>query len=613
MTATYLRDRFAFAFSPRGRWAACLRLAGDRRTLEHWALGTEPPVPRTVHVVDATVDTSAAPLDDGRIVVVQREQAVPPRYRVHLVSPTGDGHARQEIGTIPSSLACHVLAAPGTSRLAVVVGVDAERSTVWEVAGEPPRLTAVAELPGAVDGGAWAAADVLALNRTDDAVGTHGVVVELRDGSWRQVWNVSEGSADRILLASPASGLLVVSTDAGGVQRLGWGRLGERSVRFPEALRPAATPCRVLALDDRGERLLVDAPAGASSRLCVVDLARDVAEPVPGPPCTVSPPASWVGDTVRFGYSAPDCPPALGTVRLGPDPRWSSAGEGDRRWAGAGLVELAGAAGPVEAIVYGGPDWRLREHLVLALHGGPLAAWQCAYDPLFAELVDAGAAVVAPNYRGSTGYGEDHLRAVLGHWGGPDLADVLRIGRDLLAARGPGRPRPVLVAASYGAYLGLLAACEEPGLWSGCAALAPFLSPAALHASGSAAVRDRVERLGGLEGPAPDVLRACDALTVPLLLVHGADDTTIPPDGSRTLHQRLLALGRRDGVDVDFLQPAADHTAVGLWQEEGLRRRLRDFCLQPRPAPPTAVAATAGRPPRPPAHPLPAVEGGARR
>ena len=37
--------------------------------------------------------------------------------------------------------------------------------------------------------------------------------------------------------------------------------------------------------------------------------------------------------------------------------------------------------------------------------------------------------MVAPNQRGSTGYGAAHRNAIGGAWGGPDLADVLRLGR----------------------------------------------------------------------------------------------------------------------------------------------------------------------------------------
>lgn len=255
----------------------------------------------------------------------------------------------------------------------------------------------------------------------------------------------------------------------------------------------------------------------------------------------------------------------------------------------AELVTLRGPAGPIEAIVYGGADWRQQEHLVVALHGGPLAAWQFEFQPLFHTLSAAGMAVVAPNYRGSTGYGKEHLRAVIGNWGGPDLDDVVALAAGLNEDRASQQlPRPIVLGVSYGAFLALLAACRAPQSWSACVALAPFLSAERFHENALCTVQCRIEQLGGLQpvadavGPR-DVLGALPTLSAPLLIMHGVEDLTVPVEQSRTLRRRLLELGWTEDIDFDYVQLDCDHFELILAQRAELNQRVRDFCLKHSP------------------------------
>ena len=84
-------------------------------------------------------------------------------------------------------------------------------------------------------------------------------------------------------------------------------------------------------------------------------------------------------------------------------------------WVDARVESLPGADGPIETVVYG-PDWRSSSVVVVALHGGPDAHWTLAFDSLFQLLAGAGLTVVAPNQRGSTGYGRAYQDAIAGAW-----------------------------------------------------------------------------------------------------------------------------------------------------------------------------------------------------
>ncbi|WP_051300626.1 S9 family peptidase [Actinomadura rifamycini] len=589
-------SRFGFAFSGDGRWAACLSAVQDRVALERWDLTTPAPSCRTVAAADAAVDRSSRPipLDDGGVLVarpaVGADGAPAGHGTVTAVRPGGGTAAPARSWRITPMLAGYPLAGPGSPQTLVLVAVEDERhSRVWVLpdSGAPPEP--VVRIPGVLSGGVWLDdGRTLALDHAGAGHGTDGIVVDLRDRAWRRVWTVSGTSTDRIVACDRPSGRLVVTTGGPGraVPGIGLWSPGGGRVRFPAALNRPGRARVPLALDLGGERLLVREDAGAASRLLIHTAADDRVEPVAGPRGVLSPPACWTGGRIHLRFSAPHRPPTLATVhRAGWSLARGPAGTATR-WAGAEPVELPGPAGPIEAIVYGGPRWHESDRVVLALHGGPLAAWRLEFDPLFQHLAAAGVAVVAPNHRGSTGYGERHLRAVVGDWGGPDLEDVVHLGRGIADRRRavPGGARdPILLGVSYGAWLALLAACRSPGLWAACVALAPFTSAASLYRDAAAPVRDRVARLHRPGGPGRDarrdVLALCGALTAPLLVAHGTRDEVVPVGQSRALRRRLLELGRTEGPDFDYREVDGDHTTVVQAWPADLRTAVVRFCL----------------------------------
>src|SRR5207248_1004871 len=77
-------------------------------------------------------------------------------------------------------------------------------------------------------------------------------------------------------------------------------------------------------------------------------------------------------------------------------------------------------------------------------------------------FVNAGYVVLAPNPRGSTGYGKPWREGNRHDWGGRDLEDVAK-GVDWLASEGivDGR-RVAAYGGSYGGYLTLMALALRP-------------------------------------------------------------------------------------------------------------------------------------------------------
>jgi hypothetical protein len=324
--ALVIPSRSNFVFSENGRYGTCLRTNDEALILESWTLTSEEARGQTVPDVAVNGGTHALPLDDGRILLFQRNgTSTSPRHELALLQPRGGDLCWERIGAIPSLLWGYLLPSPSSTQLGFVITLDSGHSTIWRLSASSPRIDLVVQVPGSLDGGVWLDSDarVLAVNQTCGSDRPNGIAVDLIQGSWERIWSRSVTSADRILLGSLQSRIVIVSTTISGEERLGWATLGEPTVHFPETLHRSGYERRALALDDRGERLLVHEVAGALSRLFVYNPADDRLSPVAGPSGTISSPACWTGDLIRYRFSAPTQPPTLATVRLGTEPRWS--------------------------------------------------------------------------------------------------------------------------------------------------------------------------------------------------------------------------------------------------------------------------------------------------
>ncbi|MEW2417578.1 prolyl oligopeptidase family serine peptidase [Streptomyces sp. NPDC046866] len=575
--------RSSFRFCADGTRAACVATAADgRHVAEGWTLG--PAGPRPVLRTPLGTDpawTQLLPLDDTSVLASWYGA----RGAQSLARLTGEGPR----GTVavPVTRPLRLLPAPaGSGLLALgVSGGAADDTLVVAVREDEPRFEERARVPGRLLGGTVLGDRVL-FTRLLDGV-PEPVVLDLRDGGLRPL--TAGGDPAHVLAAAAGRVLLARVTREGGRLALADVDVAApaREVRGETGLPGTVHP---LALAPTGDRLALLTTSGARSYLAVLDPVSGAARHVDMPPGDLLPTAAWTGHGLWLPHSDPGRPRTLGW--LPPDGTALELAEPARPGhRPARLETFPGADGPVEAVVYG-PDWRTASRVVLALHGGPNSRWTLGYDPLLQAMAAAGLAVVAPNQRGSTGYGAAHTLAISGAWGGPDLADVTAIGRHLTGVRGDRRERPALYGVSYGAYLALLTAAAEPEGWAACAAVAPFLSGPRLHADGSQQVRGMVERLDGLTalhdrlGPR-DVERLAPALEAPLLLVHGARDDSVPVAHSRALAARLTALGRRPGTDFHYLElPDRGHAVLGAGTDDPVVASVVRFLTgRGRPAP----------------------------
>ena len=99
-------------------------------------------------------------------------------------------------------------------------------------------------------------------------------------------------------------------------------------------------------------------------------------------------------------------------------------------------------------------------------HGGPTGQTVDTFDRTVAALVSRGYVCIAPNVRGSTGYGLAFERANHKDLGGGDLQDEVYAARFMSDTGYVSAKRIGITGGSYGGYMPLMAIGKTPGLWT---------------------------------------------------------------------------------------------------------------------------------------------------
>jgi dipeptidyl aminopeptidase/acylaminoacyl peptidase len=192
--------------------------------------------------------------------------------------------------------------------------------------------------------------------------------------------------------------------------------------------------------------------------------------------------------------------------------------------------------------------------VIVSVHGGPEAQEQPGFNAVYQYFLSRGYAILAPNVRGSTGYGKTytHLDDVQKR---EDSVKDLAAAVDWLKSEGGADPRRIAVSGgSYGGYMTLAAVTLYPDLWAaavdtvGIASFETFLK----NTSGYRRKLREVE-YGSLERDlaflrSVSPLGKVQRIKTPLMVIQGKNDPRVP----YTEAEQIVKALRDRGASVEY-------------------------------------------------------------
>lgn len=223
-----------------------------------------------------------------------------------------------------------------------------------------------------------------------------------------------------------------------------------------------------------------------------------------------------------------------------------------------------------------------RSPVVMVIHGGPESQHRPSFGALTQYLVARGFAVLAPNVRGSTGYGRRYQALDDVGKRFDAITDLASLHAWIAASDDLDPERAALYGGSYGGYMVLAGLAFQPELWAagvsvvGMSSLVTFLRNTSVWRR---SIREReygslAHDLDLLEALSP--INRLDDMRAPLFLVHGVNDPRVPVGEAEQIHAALT----RKGVRTELaLYPDEGHGLAKLANRLDAYPRVTDFLV----------------------------------
>jgi dipeptidyl aminopeptidase/acylaminoacyl peptidase len=217
---------------------------------------------------------------------------------------------------------------------------------------------------------------------------------------------------------------------------------------------------------------------------------------------------------------------------------------------------------------------------IVYVHGGPTAQTMNTFNRFVQYMANQGYLVIAPNYRGSTGYGKEFQQANLFDMGGGDLQDVLAAA-DWIQQTGYVDPKKlILMGGSYGGYMTMMGVTKAPKVWAAAVPIVPFVNwfteiqneDPVLQQSDLATMGDLEKNKALYEDRSP--INFVDRIKAPLYLFAGGNDPRCPKEEAQ---QVVDAVKKRSGVVEYKVYENEGHGFAKVENQIDAYKRVADF------------------------------------
>ena len=217
---------------------------------------------------------------------------------------------------------------------------------------------------------------------------------------------------------------------------------------------------------------------------------------------------------------------------------------------------------------------------IVYVHGGPTSQTHNSFNRFIQYVVNKGYFVIAPNYRGSTGYGKEFQNANLFDMGGGDLQDVLAAADWMKQTGYPDPKKLILMGGSYGGYMTMMGVTKAPDVWAAGVPIVPFVNwfteiqneDPVLQQSDLATMGDPEKNKALYEDRSP--INFIDQVKAPLLLLAGGHDPRCPKSETQ---QVVDAIKKRGGVIESKVYENEGHGFAKVENQIDAYKRVADF------------------------------------